>query len=1072
MKFTTIEGRSGSGKTKELLNHINANCENLVITTEPSVYYIEKILAQKNIPANVIAFETLARFILQQLNVIIGTEINKESQIIMIGNVIKNNRDRLQTFNKVNFENSSINKIYNFIVECRELGITIDNLQYVYENSANTLRTKLHDILIILDEFNKELKSKKLVTKEDLTAMAIEALESCDKFPYDNILIDTIDSYSVSFKNIVKMLAQKTNNTVMAFKTTNPKRYDYFICKQSMDALQEIVDYFMQETMLEINTIKLRPIIDDKDGIQSIEKQLFDKDVADKSSCDNVVLHESSTMYKEIDFITAEIKKMINSGKYKPEDIIVTSSAIDRYINIIANSLNKHNIGYFYYKNNQLSKSYVYSFIEETLNIVRTGYTVENILRIAQFNYIGITREEYMVIDSFFNRFGYNLGVALKNGEKYDNSNYILVKNIIAKIQNHVDLLQDKIDNSSNVKEYMTAIMEYINEFSIKESLQEEYVKLYSQKNIAEANKIKSVWNGLIKNLNQIYDIFKEENIKFDEFVSIFKKMAEDTLLSTTQQYFGQVNIIDMKQAQNKKSKVLFVVGCNENYFPESSPNQIIVDNERKSINAALNIYLKLSKDVDIEKQAAISSTLAMPSEKLYISWSLNDLDSKPLKYASILNNVVKKFEDNIVKEKDYYDEDREEAFLALLNEIAEYKKTGIESPELSSKYLDFNQDKKYSERLHYALKSAAIDKTQINVSNPVKGYKEIDFFSVTRLESFNKCPFKHYIEHALQPEKIKLFNETAADKGNFFHAVMKQFFDYIIKNKIDIDSLEYDNFIKIIEPIIDELAKEHNDNIFDSVNKYIYESYKLKDRIKVSAWNSILQIKKGSYNVARDEYAVGREIPLDIKLDNGKTVHLVGIIDRIDIYEKDSTKYARIIDYKSGNISFSEDLLSAGVQLQLPLYSKAVSGDFELTGMYYFHIQNPIIDADNKNDTIEKQFQLSGPTVSDLPLIMANDVTLSDPGTSSNVIQVDVTTKGDISKKSKVLEESSMEELYEKSIDIVKDSIERILNGETKAVPFKYKDNDSCKYCQYRSICHFDPTIKDSARTYIKTEE
>ena len=142
------------------------------------------------------------------------------------------------------------------------------------------------------------------------------------------------------------------------------------------------------------------------------------------------------------------------------------------------------------------------------------------------------------------------------------------------------------------------------------------------------------------------------------------------------------------------------------------------------------------------------------------------------------------------------------------------------------------------------------------------------------------------------------------------------------------------------------------------------------------------------------------------------------------------------------------------------PLYSKAVSGDFELTGMYYFHIQNPIIDADNKNATIEKQFQLSGPTVSDLPLIMANDVTLSDPGTSSNVIQVDITTKGDISKKSKVLEESSMEELYEKSIDIVKDSIERILNGETKAVPFKYKDNDSCKYCQYRSICHFDILI------------
>lgn len=1071
MKFTTIEGRSGSGKTKELLNHINENCDNLVITTEPSVYYIENLLAKKNIPANVIAYETLARFVLQQLNVIIGTEINKESQIIMIGKVIKNNRDRLQTFNKVNFDNSSINKIYNFIVECRELGITTDNLQYVYENSNNTLRTKLHDILIILDEFNKELESKKLVTKEDLTNMAIEALNKCDKFPYENILIDTVNSYSVSFKNIIKILVQKTNNTVMAFKTTNPKRYDYFICKDSMDALQEIVDYLMQETMIEISTNKLRPIKNDEDGIQSIERQLFDKDVVGKSSCNNVLLHESSTMYKEIDFVTSEIKKLIASGEYKPEDIIITSSAIDRYINIIANSLNKHNIGFFYYKNNQLSKSYVYSFLEESLNIVKAGYTVENILRIAQFDYIGVVREEYMVLDSFFNRFGYKLNIAMKNGEKYDNSNYILVKNIIAKIQKHIDVLQDKIDNSNNVKEYMTAIMEYINEFSIREKLQEEYVKLYSVKNIPEANKIKSVWNGLIKNLNQIYDIFKEENIRFEDFFAIFRKMAEDTLLSTTQQYFGQVNIIDMKQAQSKKSKILFVVGCNENYFPESSPNQIIVDNERKTINSTLKVYLKLSKDVDVEKQASISSTLAMPSEKLYISWSLNDLDSKPLKYASILNNVVKKFEDNIVKEKEYYDEDREEAFLALLNEIAEYKRTGVESLELSDKFLDFNQDKKYSERLYYALKSASVDKSKINVANPALGYKEKDFFSVTRIESFNKCPFKHYVEHALKPEKIKFFNESAADKGNFFHAIMKQLFDYIIKNKIDVDVLEYKEFVKIIEPIIEELAKDHNDNIFDSINKYIYESYKIKDRVKVSAWNAIVQLQKGSFKVAKDEYAVGREIPLDIQLDNGKIVHLVGIIDRIDLYEKNDEKYARIIDYKSGNTSFSEDLLNAGVQLQLPLYSKAVSGDFKLAGMYYFHIQNPILDADNKNDTIEKQFQLSGPTINDPILVSANDTRLSDTGVSSDVVQIDITSKGDISKKSKVIEQDFLNEIYKKSTDIVKDSIERILDGETKAIPFKYKDNDSCKYCQYKSICHFDPTVKGSTRTYVKPE-
>lgn len=1069
MKFNIIKGRSGSGKTESLLKHIDENIDNLVITTEPSVYYIEKILADKNIPVQVISYDTIARFVLKELNVLIGTEINKESQIIMIGKIIQDEKinHQLQTFNKINYENSSLNKIYNFIVECREQNISVEDLQNVYDSSNNTLRTKLHDILIILSEFNKQLEEKKLVTKEDLVNLAIEALDNCDTFTFKNIMVDSVDSYPASFKNITKKLIEKTETFTMAFKTTSIKKYDYYICKEAMDAADEIEEFVLSTSYIRYEKEELHRDKTENNGIKDIERELFDKDIAEISTSDNVALHEASTMYKEIDYVTSQIEEMINDKKVKPEDIIITSSAIDRYINIIANSLNKHNINYFYYKNNQLSKSYIYSFIATSLKIVESDYTVDNLLAICQFDYLNVTREEFAVIDSFFLRFGHSLTVAMQNGEKYDNANYIQVKNILDRVKTNIEVLREEMSGTKKVNEFITAIMNYLDSFDIKTKMQSEYATLYSNKEIADANKIKSVWNGLIKIFNQIYDIFTDEEVSLGDFIEILNKMADDSLLSTTQQYFGQVNIIDMKQAQNKKSKIIFVVGCNENYFPESLPNQIIVDNERRSINMILDSHLKLSKDIDTEKKAAISSTLAMPSEKLFISWSLNDLDSKPLKYASILTNVVKKFENNIAKEKDFYDNDREEAFLGFLNELAVYKNTGFDNGTLSSKYMDFNKDPLYSERLYKALMSASIDKKQINVENPALAYREKDFFSVTRLESFNKCPFKHYIEHALKPERLKIFDETAADKGNYFHEVMKIFFNTLLKDKVDIDDLKQPEFEKIIDPIIDDIAKNHNDNIFDSANKFIFESYKVKERIKVSAWSAVLQLQQGSFSPARNEYSVGKEVPLDITLNNGKVVHLVGVIDRIDIEEINGEKYARIIDYKSGNIQFSEDLLKAGVQLQLPLYSKAASEDFKFAGMYYFHIANPILDADDKNDNIEKRFQLSGPTINDIPVIFANDRDLSDPSTSSKVISVDVTTKGEISKKSKVIESAKLDEMMQTSEDITKATISKIVDGETKAYPFKYKDMDSCKYCQYSSICHIDTTVKDSTRRY-----
>jgi ATP-dependent helicase/nuclease subunit B len=633
----------------------------------------------------------------------------------------------------------------------------------------------------------------------------------------------------------------------------------------------------------------------------------------------------------------------------------------------------------------------------------------------------------------------------------------------------NITRLEFDINLENNAKNYMIAIMSYLNSFKIKESMQEEFMKLSQEKNITEANKVKSIWNGFVKLLNQIYNIFGEENLNYDEFITIINKMAEDTLLSTVQQYYGQVSIIDLKQAQNKKSKVLFVVGCNESYFPERTPNQIIEDHERKSFNALLDTKLKLSKDFDIQKQAAIFSTLIMPSEKLYISWSLNDLDSKPLKYASIITNIVKTFESNIVKEKDFYDNDKEEAFLEFLNELAVYKNTGYASENLSAKYMEFITDKQYSERLYNAIQTAVVDKRKINSQNVVDAYKEKDFIAVTRIENFNKCPFKHFIEYALTPERIKFFDETAADKGNYFHDVMKKFFNYIINHKINLHNLTEEKFNEIIKPIIEAVGENHNDNIFDSTNKFIFESYKIKEKIRVSAWQAVKQLKTGSFDVAKNEYAVGKEVPLDIELNNGKIVHIIGIIDRLDMYENNGEKYVRVIDYKSGSTSYSDDLINAGIQLQLPLYAKAVSGDFKVGGAYYFHIANPILDADDKSDIIDKKFQLSGPTLNDLPVIYANDENLSDVSYASKVISVDTTSKGEFSKRSKLLEEEQLEEVINTSIEVAKDTIDKMMSGETRAYPFKYKDNDSCKYCQYRAICHFDSTIKDSTRGYVK---
>ena len=76
---------------------------------------------------------------------------------------------------------------------------------------------------------------------------------------------------------------------------------------------------------------------------------------------------------------------------------------------------------------------------------------------------------------------------------------------------------------------------------------------------------------------------------------------------------------------------------------------------------------------------------------------------------------------------------------------------------------------------------------------------------------------------------------------------------------------------------------------------------------------------------------AVGEEVNftpqqiLPLELENGEKVYLEGKIDRVDMLEMGSKRYARVIDYKSGNTTLNLEDVYYGLRLQLFLYLDAV---------------------------------------------------------------------------------------------------------------------------------------------------
>ena len=1054
MKVTIVTGKSGSGRTAYLFKKFKKDQDNFVVTTDSSVYFIEKLMSEKGIPGKCVGISSLAKSVYQEMGGISEDLISNEMQIILLTDIMKNNYSKLSTLKVISYNNGIVDDISSFINECLIQNIKPVDLEFIADKLGSLSYNKMKDIAFIYAEYLKVLKEKHFVNNIIFTKKVINILKG-NSFRYKNVYIDSLNKYNPLNLALIKQLVTSSEESVIAFSTASAKSYIYQIYKNSMEAYVDFDKYISDLEGCVIERVNLKVEKESETGINIIKNELFNRDTKTKSELDDVVLHEASTIYKEIDFVASKIKDLLTQG-YSYDDIIVTSIDMPLYKNVISNAFNKKNINYYYYKNKKANQTVFFDFMNNIFNILNNGLKVEYILKLMNINYFNFSDEEIVLTTNFFLRFGNDLDIAMKNGEIYDVDNYVYVNSVINKIQGFVNQLSDKFNYCHLYSDFTEALYNYWDKLKLQEVFFEQYSQM-AGKRPQLANEIAETWNVFINILDDINLLNVGKTCTLKNFIDVFNKFCEKSSVLNSQEYCDEVKVLDLKDAQNRKSKICFVIGCNEGKFPFNIAEGLITEKEIILINELLKKNLITTQEKMDDAYLGIYSTLILPSDKLILTWAANDTEARPMRSASILNNVVKTFEKNFVKEKKYYDNDKEEVFFDLLNNLGEYKQTGICPEEVDSEYWALSSDPNYSERLNNVILNSVHDKNRINSDNVVDSYKEKKFWAVTRIERFNQCAFKHYIEYALLPKYQKLFEETAANKGNFYHNILNNIFSYIIDNNIPIYTLSYEGFKGIAEGIIDKNISSHNENILESNIALSIEKDKMKRKILKTAWNALLQLKESDFEVFKTEFKIGKDIPLTLTLSNGETVNLIGVIDRIDKADINGKNYVRIIDYKSGLASFSNEKVLLGLQLQLPVYMKSIVDDYAPAGVYYSKILDPVKDIDNPSENISKKYQLNGVTVSDMDVLAASDRLLDGAGSSSDIIQAEITTKGEISKRSKVLTEDEFNEFLDNAEKVVIESIDKILSGETTANPLKLSDFDACEYCQYKSICHIN---------------
>ena len=120
-------------------------------------------------------------------------------------------------------------------------------------------------------------------------------------------------------------------------------------------------------------------------------------------------------------------------------------------------------------------------------------------------------------------------------------------------------------------------------------------------------------------------------------------------------------------------------------------------------------------------------------------------------------------------------------------------------------------------------------------------------------------------------------------------HDIIDDFFELLREKNISIKEIEDEEIDKIIEEILSYKLQLKQNYIFNSIPKYVVLTKRLKKVVIRSIKYIINTLKFSDFKVlgTEIEFEENKQYePIQIALEDGKKVEIIGKIDRIDIAE------------------------------------------------------------------------------------------------------------------------------------------------------------------------------------------
>ena len=1105
MSLKFILGNSGGGKTeymyqqvvKEAAEHPRKNYlvvvpEQFTMQTQRKLVDLSEHHAIMNI--DILSFQRLAYRIFDELGMKQMDILEETGKNLVLRKIAQEQEENLTVLKGNMHRMGYIGEVKSLISELMQYNIAPEQLEEcIYDEKLSpVLTSKLKDVHVMYQEFQKFLEGNYITAEELLHVLAGVAEESVI-LKNSVLVLDEFTGFTPVQVELLQKLMPICSEIWVSLTIDEKENFFHSNGMQELfdmpkKAIRTLTD-LAQRTHTEI----LEPVVisggdkkrfKDAPALYFMEQNLFRSSYKRMHEhTEEIQIFSLKTPKEELIFAAQKIKELVQKQGLRYRDIAVVSGNVETYGNYVEQVCKKYDIPYFLDTTKEVLFHPFIEFIRAILQVMDNDFSYHAVMRLLRSGFCKLEQQEIDKLENYLLATGIH-GKKMwtsrwlrmpKNEKVYDLE---ALEGIRQNIMEQMLPICEVFQKKANVEEQLLALYKYMVALDAEHQLFEREKELLEEGQQTKAKEYEQIYKIVMDLFQKCISVLGNEILSIKELEEILDAGFEAAKVAVIPPGYDSVTIGDIERTRLNHVKVLIFLGVNEGIIPKAvNQGGIISQYERDALEAAEITLAPGAREQAFIQKFYLYLNMSKPSNQLILSYSRVDSEGKALRPSYLIRTMLRMFPDMQVQEV----EDLENILNLSTQEAAkEYYLLGEKSPEwyaLAKCFLE-------SEDEEIRSKSKAIldafyyrydhDPISHVVAEAIYG-KQIEG-SVTRLESFARCAYAHFLSYGLKLREREESGFESVDMGNLYHAAIEQYSKKLADSNY--------NWMNIPDDVRDDFATDAMEQAVAAYpNLSIYataENAHIANRMqhifKQTIWALTTQVRKGTFVPNEFEIAFSKKDKLDalsFQLEDGNRIQLKGRIDRLDTCIDDNRVYIKIIDYKSGNTKFDVLKLYHGLQLQLVVYMNAAlelekkqypTKEIVPGGLFYYHIDDPVIEVTGEmNETevqaaILKELKPDGLVNHEESIYRAMD---QDFETKSDVIPVELKKSGELSSRSSVATTEEFAILSEYVNHNIVEKGNEIYSGNVAVSPFVEGQSSSCDYCPYKAICGFDVKIK-----------